>query len=671
MNTDTFNNFSNSFNSFGNYSKPRRNSVQSNKSTFSKNTRKTKTTKMKNKSSKKIYEVDYSQTGIDLSKYKQIKKQLFCSFCTNQIMKSALNFSCNHNLCCNCISRQILKKGFNDSQSKTVEGIIFIDCPCNSGNTEIVLDELLSLLYIDEDCLNHGELKICPKCMLWTSVLNELKLCEIHRSKFDDKKVFETVITDYCYDCHKELCSLCIKELHDGHRIKSLESIIGNIQKYKRKNQNFKEFLEFIELTEDKFNKDYNLEYERNLSKINDAISILNQIKQEFEETMIKKLNHSKNVFKLIKYIYYFYYKDLVTVKNNIKVIDFLFQNKYELQNISFNSRLDFSSKLTRLLDNIQNIKVETFDCNINIKNDISNCFIEKEKAHEGYIFDILNINDKYLLSAGEDRKIKVWSLDSMNLLAPFELDDLKHDSSVFSLCKYTKDKKDIKFFSGSYGEIKIWSTDDFNLINTLYGHKEYITHMEIIKKNDKYIDNINKDYLCSSSADNTIKIWDLFSLNCVSTLEGHTDKINYFIQDEQGFIISCSSDRSIKFWNLDEEKCYNSLDNAHNDPIYCLVKTDNKKIVSSSFSTIKIFDMEIGKADTLFSEKNKGIYKLLLLPGNKLISSSFKFILFWDINKNNLLYSIEAHKNYITCLLMINDKLITASDDGDIKMWD
>ena len=668
MNTDVNNNNTKNFNSFQ-IPKARRYSVQSNKSTFSKNSKRTKTTKSKNKAQKQIYEIDYSQSGIDLSKYKQIKKQLFCSFCTNQIMKSALNFSCNHKLCCNCISRQILKKGFNDSQSKTVEGIINIDCPCNSGNSEILLDELLSLLYIDEECLNHGEYNICPKCMLWSSVLSQIKVCEIHRKRFENKNVFESIITDYCYDCHKEICSKCVKESHEGHRIKSLEDIIKDIQRYKRKNQNYKEFYEFIQLIEDKFDKDYHKELETNLFRINEGIKILNQIKRDFEETMAKKLNHSKNIFKLIKYIYFFYYKDLATVKNNIKVIYFLFQDKFELQNVSFNSKQEFSSKTAKLLDDIHNIKIETFDCNINVKNNISNCLIEKQQAHSGYIFDIMNLNDKYLLSAGEDRKIKVWSLDRMNLLTSLELDDLQHDSSVFSLCN---DKIKARFFSGSYGEIKIWSSIDFNLINTIYGHKSYITHMEIIQKKMNYNENsVYKDFLCSGSDDNTIKIWDLISLNCVCTLEGHKDKINYFIQEDKGFLISCSSDQSIKFWNVDEEKCYYSLDKAHDGPVYCLARTEDKKIVSSSFSTIKIFDLENKKVDTVFTDNNKGIYKLLILPGNKLISSSYKLIHFWDLNKNSLLYSIEAHKNYITCLLIYNDQLITSSDDGDIKMWD
>ena len=668
MNTESQNNITKSVNSFIN-SKGRRNSTKSNISTFSKNTKKTKTGKGKSKSTSKICEIDYSKSGIDTSKYNQIKRQLYCSFCSNPILKSALKFSCNHYLCSNCISRQILKKGLNECQSKTVEGIFIIDCPCNSGNTEIVLNELLSLLYIDEDCLNHGEFKSCPKCSLWTSILNQIKLCEIHRNKFEKNNNFEIIIKDYCLDCQKELCNLCVQESHEGHNIKSLENIINDIQRYKRKNQNFGEFYNFINLIEDNFNKDYNKEYEMDISKINEAINKLMKMKKDFEEIMAKKLKYSKNIFSLIKYIYYFYYIDLITVKNNIRVIDYLSKNKYELQNVSFNPNLEFSTKLNNILDDIKYLTIQSFDCNINTKNDISSCLLDKQNAHNGYIFDLLNINNKYLVSAGEDRKIKLWSLNQKNFFVNIELDDLKHDSSVFSLCKDNLGKK---FFSGSYGEIKIWSAENFNLINILYGHKDYVTHMEIIKKKiNQYINNVSKDFLCSCSYDKTIKIWDFDSLNCVCTLEEHTDKINYFFQDEKGFIISCSSDESIKLWNVDDEKCFHSLDKAHDGPIYCVTKTEEGKIVSSSFSTIKIFDLDRNKVDTIFTENNKGIYKLLMLKGNKLASSSFKYIHFWDLNKNILLYSIEAHNNYITCLLILNDKLITSSDDGDIKIWD
>ena len=664
MNTDSYN-FSNSFNSFGNQ-KQRRNSEYSIKSNTSKISKKSKNSKTKKKSFSKLGKIDNYK---NLSKFSEAKKTLFCSFCGNQIAKNFLEISCKHILCSNCISIQILKNGLEEIQNKIVEGKISIDCPCNSGKTEALIDELINILFIDEDCLNHGEYSTCNKCSLWTSTLCQIKACQIHRNMTNDKNMFEAIIKDYCLDCHKELCYFCIKEFHDGHNIKSLDNIVKEIQNINRKNKNFLEFNEFINLIEGNFIQKYNHEFEINISQISETIKLLTQIKNNFEEEMSIKLAQSKNIFTLLKYIYYHYYKNLATVKNNIRIIDFLNHNKYDLQNVSFNSNNDFTSKISKLYEEIKDIKIETFEYQINIKGNYSNCFSEKQKAHNGYIFDILNINNKYLLSAGDDRKIKIWTLDPMNLFKKIEIDDLGHDSPVFSLCQ---DRFKKKFFSGSYGEIKIWSSEDFNLINTLYGHKDYVSHLEILRKKiNNYISNEKKDYLCSCSHDKTIKIWDYDSLICICTLEGHKDKINYFIQNGEGFIISCSSDKSIKFWNIDEERCYNSLDNANENPIYCLTKTKEGKIVASSFSRIKIFDLENNKVDILFSENNKGIYKLLMIPGNILISSSFKYINFWDLNKNTFLYSLEAHNNYITCLLIINDNLITASDDGDIKMWD
>ena len=643
-------------------SKSNKNSVKSNV------TRKTKKTKTIKKQSPKIYEVDNSKSGLDLTNFEKIKEKLYCSFCGNTIMKSGLRFTCNHILCANCISRQILKIGLNQIQEKISDEIFNIQCPCKSGNVEITIENLIPILYIDEECFAHGEFKSCPRCLMWASVLTQTKKCQTHNS-LNSKNSSENIVKDYCLDCQKELCSLCKDEFHMGHSIKPLENIVNEIHEFKLKNKNFSEFSNFIKIIENNFNKEYDNELNINILKLNEAIKLLNQIKNDFIEKMNQQIIYSRNIFNLVKYIYYFYYKDLATVNNDIRVIDFLFQNKYELQDISFHSKKDFSEKIGNLFESIKDLKIETFECQLNIKNNFSYCSSTISQAHNGYIFDILNLNNKYLLSAGEDRKINIWSLNPMNLFAHIELESLEHSSSVFSLCKENKGKK---FFSGSYGEIKIWSSEDFNLINTLYGHKGYISHMEIIqKKVDPYLNNY-KDYLCSCSYDCTIKIWDYDILNCVYTLTGHKDQINYFMPTDPGFMISCSSDKSIKFWNIEEEKCYLSLDEAHDSPIYSLVKTDNGKIVSSSFSKIKVYDLDSQKCDIFYSEKNKGVYKLLILPGNKLISTSFKCLNFWDLNKNQWLYLIEGHNNYITCLLLLDkNKLISAGDDGDIKIWE
>ena len=637
------------------------NSIKSN------NTKKTKTNKTYKKPSPKIYEVDNTKVGFDLTKFLKTKEKFKCFLCQNFIMKSALNFSCNHILCSNCISRLLLINGIDKMQEKMRNGIFNIECYCKAGNIEVTIENLISILFLNEDCLAHGEKNICEKCSMWASLLTEIKKCPEHNI-INSRNSIDTIINEYCLDCQKELCLKCKEEYHNGHKIKTIKNIVKDIHEHKLKNIDFQEFSIFLNNIQNQFNNLYDNTFNLNISKLDESIKLLNQIKKDFIDKMNQQIEYSRNLFTLLKFIYYYYYKDLFTVQNDINVIEYLHKNKYELQNVSFNPNKEFSEKVNDIYESIKNLKIETFDCELNIKNNFSYCSNTINKAHNGYIFDLININNKYLLSAGEDRKINIWSLNPIDRFAHIELNSLEHTSSVFSLCKQNEGKK---FFSGSYGEIKIWSSEDFNLINTLYGHKGYISHLEIIKKKvEPFMNNIYKEYLCSCSHDNSIKIWDFDILNCICTLTGHNDQINYFIEKEPGFLISCSSDKSIKFWNIEEEKCYLSLDEAHDSPIYCLAITDDKRIVSSSFSKIKVHDLNNQKCHTFYSESNKGVYKILILPGNKLISSSFKSINFWDLDKNLWLYLIEGHNNYITCLLMYEDLLITAGDDGDIKMW-
>ena len=647
-------------------SKNFKNSIKSNV------TKKTKSSKTYKKHSPKIYEVDNTKVGFDLTKFSKTKEKFKCFLCKNYIMKSALNFSCNHILCAICLSRQILINGIDKMQEKINNGIFNIECHCKEGNVEVTIEDLISLLFINEECLVHGEKNMCQKCSMWASLLNEIKLCPEHNiinNKSGENNYNNIIIDEYCLDCQKELCSKCKEESHNGHNIKSIKNIVKDIKDYHLKNTNFEEFSQFLNNIQNEFNSKYDKVFNLNISILDEAIRLINQIKNDFIEKMKQQIEYSRNIFTLLKYIYFYYYKDLYTVQNDINVIHYLYKNKYELQNVNFNQNKEFCEKVNDLFESIQNLKIETFDCELNIKSNISYCASTINKAHKGYIFDLLNLNNKYLLSAGEDRKINIWSLNPMDLFKHIELDNLEHTSSVFSLCKQNEGKK---FFSGSYGEIKIWSSEDFNLINTLYGHKGYISHMEIIKKNNNTIMNTNnKEYLCSCSYDNTIKIWDFDILNCICTLTGHNGGINYFMENEPGFLISCSSDKSIKFWNIEEEKCYLSLDEAHESPIYSLAITEDKRIVSSSFNKIIVHDLNNPKFRTIFySENNKGVYKILMLPGNKLISSSYKCINFWDLNKNQWLYLIEGHNNYITCLLIYKDLLITAGDDEDIKIW-
>jgi WD40 repeat protein len=59
-------------------------------------------------------------------------------------------------------------------------------------------------------------------------------------------------------------------------------------------------------------------------------------------------------------------------------------------------------------------------------------------------------------------------------------------------------------------------------------------------------------------------------SIECISTLKGHTDIVNCLVIHETNFLLSASSDASIRYWDLRSDTCLAVL-TGHAGPVYSL----------------------------------------------------------------------------------------------------
>ena len=70
------------------------------------------------------------------------------------------------------------------------------------------------------------------------------------------------------------------------------------------------------------------------------------------------------------------------------------------------------------------------------------------------------------------------------------------------------------KVYSGSFDEtIRVWDTATHECISTLRGHTDYVRFLAIVG-----------DKVYSSGADKTMRVWGTATHECISTLRGHTD---------------------------------------------------------------------------------------------------------------------------------------------------
>jgi len=94
------------------------------------------------------------------------------------------------------------------------------------------------------------------------------------------------------------------------------------------------------------------------------------------------------------------------------------------------------------------------------------------------------------------------------------------------------------KIFSGSRDNtIKVWNLDTGECLATLKEHTDYVTSLAI-----------DGNILYSGSMDTTIRVWNIDNLNCLHVLKGHTNNV-FSLLSAHSTLYSASWDKSIRIW--------------------------------------------------------------------------------------------------------------------------
>eukprot|EP00404_Azadinium_spinosum_P007093 CAMPEP_0180443608 /NCGR_PEP_ID=MMETSP1036_2-20121128/14765_1 /TAXON_ID=632150 /ORGANISM="Azadinium spinosum, Strain 3D9" /LENGTH=413 /DNA_ID=CAMNT_0022449931 /DNA_START=140 /DNA_END=1377 /DNA_ORIENTATION=- len=202
----------------------------------------------------------------------------------------------------------------------------------------------------------------------------------------------------------------------------------------------------------------------------------------------------------------------------------------------------------------------------------------------------------------------------------------------------------------------------------TLRGHSDAVNALAVLGPNR----------VASASGDNTVKVWDLASGQCLATLTGHAKCVWALVLFDPRRLVSASADFTVKVWDLLRSRCAVTL-KGHEDWVMALAKVSNIRLVSASSDlAIKVWDMnDESCVITLHIPPSMDVRTgwfmdlAVIDPSHVASASGDRAVRVWDLTSQECVKSWEGHDQGVIAFAVIcSDRLASAGFDMIVKVW-
>jgi WD40 repeat protein len=274
----------------------------------------------------------------------------------------------------------------------------------------------------------------------------------------------------------------------------------------------------------------------------------------------------------------------------------------------------------------------------------------------------VVTPDGRRVVSASEDRTLKVWDLEIGRVLATLE-----GHTNLVTACAVTPDGR--RVVSASEDQtLKVWDLETGRVLATVEGHARGVTACAVTPDGRRVV---------SASEDQTLKVWDLETGRVLVTLEGHTGGVRACaVTPDSRRVVSASHDRTLKVWDLESGRAHVTLGGHTGAVRACAVTPDGLRVVSASHDkTLKVWDLETGCVLATLEGHANWVRACAVTPdGLRVISASHdKTLKVWDLESGRVLATLEGHAGWVRACVVTPDgqRVVSASGDHTLKVWD
>uniref|UniRef100_A0A1J3DA91 Transcriptional corepressor LEUNIG n=1 Tax=Noccaea caerulescens TaxID=107243 RepID=A0A1J3DA91_NOCCA len=264
----------------------------------------------------------------------------------------------------------------------------------------------------------------------------------------------------------------------------------------------------------------------------------------------------------------------------------------------------------------------------------------------------------KLLASAGHDKKVFVWNMETLQTESTPEehghiITDVRFRPNSTQLATSSFDKT-----------IKLWDASDPGYyLRTISGHAAPVMSLDFHPK--------KTEIFCSCDGNNDIRFWNINASNCVRATKGASTQVRF--QPRSGQFLAAASENIVSIVDVESDRRVHLL-KGHSSNVHSVCWNNTGELVASvSEDSVKLWSPNSGDCIHELSSSGNKFHSCVFHPSypNLLVIGGYQSLELWNTVENKCM-TIPAHECVISALAQSpsTGMMASASHDKSVKIW-